>query len=152
MPDPADRLVTGRLRLLQYIGDAGMLFACVVFALLIGKNWAWGPFLLAPVIVAVAPAASAMLLRYGKTKLRPTDADWQRAIARRRQWMTITVPAYVTFAVGVGLVAGSIPSYWPDVVLGVLIMLFTILLPLALLPVLLRRARSQRTAHPGAVE
>jgi hypothetical protein len=35
----------GRYRVLQYVSDAFVLFGCAAFAVVVGKQWAWAPFI-----------------------------------------------------------------------------------------------------------
>ena len=132
--------------MLQYLSDACIILACVVFALVAGKRWAWGPFITALLIVAAAAGMNAFMVRAVITASRPDDAQRRRLADRQRRRNSVIYPAYATFGIGLGLIAGSIPSYWPDVALGVLIMLTNVLLPLALLPALKRRIQG---SHAG---
>jgi MFS family permease len=150
MSEPADRLFTGRYRAMQYVSFAYILFTCVLFALLLGKYWSWGPFILAPVIVAIGAGANAQMARKAISWLRPTEEHLRRAASRRRVRNRVTLPAYITFGIGFGLIAGSIPSYWADAALAALILLMSVLVPLAMLPALKRRAEAQRPAGPDA--
>ena len=150
MSDPADRLFTGRYRAMQYFGFACILFACTVFAVVIGKHWAWGPFILAPALVAIGAGANALIVRRAIAWLQPSDAQLQRPVSHRRQRNTVIVPGYVTFGIGFGLIAGSIPSYWADLAIGLLILVMTVV-PLAMLPSLKRRAAAHRAPRPGSV-
>jgi MFS family permease len=151
MSDPANRVFTGRYRAMQYVSFACILFACIVFAMLVGKHWAWGPFILAPVIVAIGAGSNALMVRTATSWLRPTEEQLRRAASRRRVRNTVIVPSYITFGIGFGLIAGSIPSYWVDVAVGVLILLMSVLVPLAMLPSLKRRADAQRATRPNAI-
>src|SRR5436190_12883970 len=115
MSDPADRLVSGGLRLVQYVADVSVLLSGTAFAVAVGKHWAWGPFIVAPVVVAAGAAANALVVRVAITYFRPTEELLNRYKARRRNRNAVIVPAYPTVGIGVGLIAGSIPSYWPDI-------------------------------------
>src|SRR4051794_10495276 len=147
--DPHDRLFTGRLRVMQYLSDACILFACIVFALLVGKHWAWGPCVVAAGIVTVSAGANALMVHMATKRFQLTDEQRRRAAARRRTRNTVIVPSFVTFGIGFGLIAGSLRSYWADVVLGVFILGVTVLLPLLMWPTISRRAAAQRSARPG---
>jgi hypothetical protein len=82
-------------------------------------------------VVTVGAAATEIVSRIGVAALRPTPEQLGRAASRRRRRNTVVVPAYVPMAIGFGLIAGSIPSYWPDVVLGLMIFVIGVLLPVA---------------------
>jgi hypothetical protein len=46
----------------------------------------------------------------------------------------VIIPAYLTFGVAGGVIAGSVGSWWPDIVLAAGILLFAVVVPLALFP------------------
>ncbi|MCW2856172.1 MAG: hypothetical protein JWR52_1787 [Marmoricola sp.] len=147
MSDAGDRIYTGRYRVMQYVSDALVLFACSTFAVEVGKQWAWGPFIAALLVVAVGVAANETITRRWLASIPANPEQRQRAASRRRLRNTVIVPAYVTFGIGCGLIAGSIPSYGPDVVLGVIFLVFSVLMPLVLL-----RWLKRRFARRGAMD
>jgi hypothetical protein len=147
--DPEDRLFTGRLRVMQYVSDACIVFACAVFAVVVGKHWDWSPFLLAAGLVAVGAGANALLVHAASKRFRLNEEQRRRAAARRRTRNTVVVPSYITFGVGFGLIAGSIPSYWADLAMGVFMLGVTVLLPLAMLPAIRRRVAAHQSSGPS---
>ncbi len=152
MSDPADRLFTGRYRAMQYVSLACILFACSVFAVVGGQHWAWGPFIVAPVLVAIGAAANALMVRKALSWLKPSDEQRREATSRLRRRNTVIVPMYGTFGIGFGLIAGSIPSYGADAAVGLLILVMTFVVPLAVLPSLKRRAEAQRAARSATIQ
>jgi hypothetical protein len=124
-----------------------MLFAAFAFATLVGKHWAWGPFVASLVIVAVLVAANALIANRALLSLGP-NADQIRNLAERRRVRNrVLVPSFVTFAVAWGVIAGSARSYWPDVFVGAIFLVGGVVLPLAILPMLKRRVRAQQTGE-----
>lgn len=140
MTDPHDRLFTGRLRVMQYASDVCILFACTVFAVFVGKHWAWGPCLVAAALIAVSVGANAILVHVANKSFSVSEAQRRRAAARRRTRNTVLVPAYVTFGIGFGVIAGSIPSYRAAFAVGGFFLAMTLLLPLVLWRSIRRRA------------
>jgi len=148
-PDRADPLLAGRLRVLQYVSDGCILFASAVLSLVAGNGWAWGPFVVGPVVVAVATACNEVVIRAGMAMFKPTEEQRRRTRTHRRKRNVIIIPAYVTFAIAAGVIAGSLESYWPDAVLGAIVLITAVALPLALLPRLKRRAEAMRASSSG---
>jgi hypothetical protein len=147
---PQDPLLNGRLRAMQYLSDGAILFASVVLALVAGKGWAWGPAVLGPVVVASAAACNDIAFRVAVSALRPTEEQLRRSRARRRRRNVIIVPAYITFAIASGVIAGSLKTYWPDLGLGGIVLVTAVVIPLAILPRLKRRAEAMRASgSPG---
>ena len=79
-----------------------------------------------------------------------TEEQRRRATARQRRRNRVFVPGYATFAIGFGLIAGSIPSYWVAAGLSLVIVVLTVLLPLALVPRLKRKAKAAGTGPSDA--
>jgi hypothetical protein len=148
MPIPAERLFSGRLRLLQYVSDACVLFACVSFAVIVGKSWAWGPFIASPLIAAAGFIATALVVRAGRHAMALTPEELLAAEADARLRGTVTIPGYATIGIGCGVIAGSVQSYWPDVFLAASMLVVGVALPLGMLPALKRRA-TRRGAASG---
>jgi hypothetical protein len=53
---------------------------------------------------------------------------------RLRARNAVIIPAYLTFGVAGGVIAGSVGSWWPDIALAAGILLFAVVVPLALFP------------------
>jgi hypothetical protein len=143
-PERPDPLVAGRMRVMQYVSDGCIVSASVALAVFAGNGWAWGPAVVGPAVVVIAAASNAVMFRVGIAQLKPTNDQLRRARARRRNRNVIIVPAYVTFAVAAAVIAGSLESYWPDIVLGAIVVIATIVAPLVLLPRLKRHAEAMR--------
>jgi hypothetical protein len=149
--DAHDVLFSGRLRAMQYLGYVWILFACAVFALLVGKHWAWGPFLLSAAVIAMGGAFNELIARRAMSWFELTEEQRRRVAARQRRRNRVYLTGYGTFAIGFGLVAGSIPSYWVAVVLGGAMLVMTVLVPLAIAPGLKRRAMADRKRPQNTV-
>lgn len=147
--DAEDGLFSGRLRLSQYLSYVWILFAYVVFAVLVGKHWAWGPFVLAAAVIAAGGAVNELIAHRAMSWFELTEEQRRRASARRRRRNRVFLPGYATFAIGFGLVAGSIPSYWVALVLSLVMLVMTVLVPLAMVPRLKRRVIAARTGPPS---
>jgi hypothetical protein len=143
-PDRPDPLLSGRIRTLQYLSDAFILFASAVFALFVGTGWAWGPFLVSLLVVGFTVGCNEAVFRAGMRILNATEEQSRLARARHRKRNVVTVPGYLTMAVATGVVAGSLERYWPAVVVGVVFLLTAVVFPLAMLPTVKRRAEARR--------
>lgn len=80
-----------------YVSDAWIVAAGVVLAVGVGRHWAWGPFVLGPIISAVGLGANIALMWLAIRVVRPSQAEMQRAKPRQRQWYVITIPNYLSF-------------------------------------------------------
>lgn len=108
-----------------------------------------GPFIVGPALAVVGLGAYLALPRVAAAYFK-ADADevaWARARLRERH--AIIVPGYVSFGLCCGLIAGSLPAYWPDVVFGLMLLILGIVVPLAALPLLKRRVDSRSSPAAG---
>jgi len=147
MPDPANPLFTGRMRTLQYMSGLAVLGSCLVFALLIGGGWSWPPFLLAPGIAILGLAAAGLITHFAIASLEPSEEQLRVVAADRRARNKVLLPVNLCMGLGVGVIAGSIPSYWPDVMFGVMMLAAGVAVPAALLPGALRKARAKQASN-----
>ena len=136
-------------RALLYVADAWIIAAGVIVALAVGKHWAWWPFVLGPIIATAGVGANVALLWIAVRAFRPGKDEMPRFKDGLRLRCIATVPGYGAIGLCVGLIAGSVPSYWPDVALPATILLTGILFPLVLLPFLKRKADAARAARSG---
>lgn len=133
-----------RGRILVYISDLGIVLAGVVFAIAVGRHWSWGPFALGVIVGVFAVFAYAALLGIVVKVVRPDGEQLSKARDGLRQRNLIVIPGYLSIGLCTGLIAGSVPSYWPDVVLALMILVLGVLVPLAFLPLAKRKADAQR--------
>lgn len=145
MTHPGDRVYTGRFRVLQYVADGCIVLACATFAALVGRHWAWGPFVLAALLVAAWFAANTAFLTMLIDRIGPSDSERADLRSRLRVRYKVLVPGAVAIAIGFGLIAGSIPSYWPDLGLGVMILILGVALPVLVLLRVRKRAAAERS-------
>jgi hypothetical protein len=135
---------TKRGRAAVLLADLAIVGAGVVIATQPGRRWSWGPFVLGPIVGLLGLGAYAALLRVAIKIFRPDPAQVSEARQRLRQRNPIIVAGYVCIGLFAGLVAGSLRSYRPDVVLGLMILVFAVLVPLAVLPLAKRKADALR--------
>jgi len=149
MPTTQDPLASGRLRVMLYVSHASVLFACSVFAAVVVDDWHWLPALTGASVVAAMAAGNVLVLRIAIKTVRPTAEQLARGRERQRGRRPIHVAGYVTFAIAAALVSGSIPSYWPAIVVGAILFFTMIVLPLAFLPKLKRRVDNSAVGGMG---
>jgi hypothetical protein len=97
-------------------------------------------------IAAAGFIATALVVRAGRQAMALTPEELLAAEADARLRWTVTIPGYATMGIGCGLIAGSIPSYLPDVLLAASMLTVGVALPLAMLPALKRRASRRGAA------
>jgi hypothetical protein len=135
-----------RLRTSLYIGDLFIVGACAEFAAVIGRHWSWGPFAVGLVIGVLGIVGTVWIQKIAIRVLRPTRDQLDRARQGLRARNIALLPGYVAFGTSAGLIAGSLRSYWPDVVLTTMVIVLGFLVPLALVRVAQRRAHARRNA------
>jgi cytochrome bd-type quinol oxidase subunit 2 len=138
---------TERGRTLVYVSDICIVGVGVVLALAVGRHWSWGPFIPGPAVGVLGLSVHAALLGIVVKVFRP-DVD-QRNKARQglRQRHLVVIPSYIALGLCVGLIAGALRSYWPDLALAVMVVVFGLLVPLALLPLVKRKADAVRNGE-----
>jgi hypothetical protein len=134
---------TVRGRGLVYASDLCVVGAGVVLAL-VGRRWSWGPFVLGPTVGVAGLGAYAALLGIVIKVVRADDDQLRKAREGLRQRNMVVIPGYLCFGLCAGLIAGSLHSYSPDVVLALMILVVGLLVPLAVLPVVKRKADALR--------
>jgi hypothetical protein len=134
-----------RVRILTYLSDAMIVFSCVGFAVYVGRHWSWGPFALGPLAAAIGLFLYVWLYRILLNTL-PQAPELAAREAERRRWQSaVVVPQYLSLGLACGVIAGSIPAYWPDIVFIALAAGLGFLLPLAFLSLAKRRAEAKRS-------
>ena len=137
-------LSTARGRSLIYVSDFFMVAAVAVAVIVAGKHWAWGPFVAGLAIAVLGVASHALLINVVTRVVRPSAGELVQAKRRIREQRLVVVPNYVTFGLCCALAAGAFRSYILPVVVAALIVLIGVLLPLALLPLLKRKAHARK--------
>lgn len=135
---------TTRGRTVVYVSDLCIVGAGVVFAFASGRHWSWGPFVLGPTVGVLALGVYAALLGIVIKVVRPEADQLSKMQQGLRQQNLVVLPGYVSIGLCFGFIAGSLRSYWPDLVLALMILVFGLLVPLALLPLVKRKADAQR--------
>lgn len=134
-----------RSRLLIYASGTAVLAACAVAAIQFG-HWRWWLFIWG-VLVGLASATLYQLLLRLLPSLMHAGAE-QRAQAQRRiaEMKRAVSPLAVSFGVAFGLLASGLASPWPDILLTVGVVVFQLVVPAAMLPLVRRRAQSTSNA------
>lgn len=145
MSDPGTRLFTGKWRVAQYASGLTVLGALAVAAIVLRRGWAWGPFLAAPVVAVVVLVVNGAIVRYATSLFDPSSEERRRAAIRRRASGRVLSPVLMSMAVGWGILAAAMKSYVVDVVMAALVVLAGVVLPLAMLPAVRRRAAARRS-------
>jgi MFS family permease len=147
-PSPSDAAFRGRNRTLAYASAALVVVSSVVVALAVtfdmGGHWEWGPFFASLFVTAVGVACIEGLRRGMVVRAKPTPEQLTRFRESRRVRNPPLNATYMALAIGVGLISGAIPSYWPVVGLALFILAFGIVLPVAILALVRRRAALSR--------
>lgn len=78
--------------------------------------------------------------------MTPSPAGFRSLHAQLSRRRLIRSVGFVIAGIVAGVLAGSLPAWWPDIALAVVIVLLTIVLPLALVPVVRNRVASGRAA------
>jgi len=125
---------------LHYGSSAVCLAACVVGAFLVGQGWSWGLFIWGAAVAFGSVVATLLIRRLALSRV----ADGGQAASLRSQRMrerdlTIFPPAVFSL-LGVAIFGAATLSPWPDVVITAIAVL-AVLVPAALLPAIVRRAR-----------
>jgi MFS family permease len=126
-----------RGRVVEYLGALSILFSATVLALVVGKHWSWGPFLLALAVALALLLPYAAVLRIAVRVLKPPPDQLDKARAELPKRL---LPSYPVIALWTGIVGASFRVYWPVAVYAALTFAILVLLPLALLPRAKRRA------------
>ena len=135
---------TARGRTVLYASDLCIVAAGVVLAPSVGRRWSWGPFLGGPIVASLGLGAYAALLAIAIKVVRPDGDQLNKARQGLRERNLIVIPGCLSIGLCAGLIAGSRRSYWPDLVLAGTILVAGILVPLAALPLLKRKADALR--------
>ncbi len=136
---------TPRGRLLVFISDVCIVGASVAFALSVGRHWQWGPFVLGPVVGVLGFGAYALLFWILVRVLRPNSGELTKMRQGLHQRNLVILPTHVSLGLCTGVIAGSLGSYWPDLALASMVLVVGLLAPLALLPLLKRKAAAARS-------
>jgi MFS family permease len=142
---PFGDLYGPRFRLLMYASGATVLVTCVVAAVQFG-HWRWWLFAWGVLIGLVSAAIYELSLRLLPALAHATVAETAQAQPRIAQMKRAVYPLAVTFGVAFGVLASGLARPWPDILLTAGVIVFQIVMPATLLPLV--RRRDQRAANP----
>jgi hypothetical protein len=135
---------TERGRKVVYVSDLCIVAAGVLFAAAVGRHWSWGPFALGLAVGVLGLGVYAAFLAIATRVVQLDRDELTKARHSLRLRNRIVVPGYVSIGLFCGVVSGSLRSYWLDLVLGLMILIMGLLIPLAVLPLVRRKAVSAR--------
>lgn len=128
-----------RARWLVYASDVCLVGGCASFAINLGRGWSWPLFVWGVIVGLLIPAMSELVRRIASSYMRLTPQQLTEAQPRVRAHRLLVIPGGVATGLGVGLLAGSLMSAWPDVVASVALLLVGLLPALVWLPVIKRK-------------
>jgi hypothetical protein len=131
----------------MYASGLMVLLATSVAAGVIGTGWSW------PIFAAGVASAAAMVLLNHLTlrfawrrmiaRLHPTDERRVRGRDQLHKRQRI-YPVLFTMGVGIAVLGAGLQSYWPVLAFLILWVLLVVVLPMALLPRVIRRVERAR--------
>jgi MFS family permease len=130
-----------RSRLLMYASGATVLVACAVAAIQFG-HWRWWLFAWGVLIGLMSATIYELLLRLLPALVHATVDQRAQAQPRIAQMKRAVYPLLVNLGVAFGVLASGLASPWPDILLTAGVIVFQLVVPAALLPLLRRRAQS----------
>jgi hypothetical protein len=130
-----------RNRVLVYVSDAAVVVSVGYLAASQGQ-WAWGPFAAGLAVGVVGLIGNALVHRLAAAVLRPTADQLATTRAERRNRRTLEVVGVVCLSVSCSLLAGSLRTYWPDILVAVGLAV-SFVGAVALVPTLKRRVNTQ---------
>jgi MFS family permease len=144
-PDP----FSGLLLWAMYGSGLVVLASLCLAAAAIGTGWSWSVFAFGVLAAVLLPLANHLMLlfatRHVVKKFRPTQerqALGRREVRRRQR----IYPVLFTMTLGVGILSAALETYWPVVLVLLLWLLCSVILPLALLPLMMRRVERRHAA------
>jgi hypothetical protein len=99
-----------------------------------GWDWDWPPFVVGAALGVVAIGLNEFMVVALLNALSVDPARFhqtRRRLARRRATVW---PAYLGLGVAAGILGGTLAAWWPDTCYAGLVLLLTVVVPLALLP------------------
>jgi MFS family permease len=130
-----------RSRLLIYASAAAVLFACTVAAIQFG-HWRWWLFAWGVLIGVLSATIYGLSLRLLPVLLHVPVGRIATAQPRVSQMKRALYPLQVTFGVAFGVLASGLASPWPDILLAAVVIVSQLAVPIALLPMVRRRAQT----------
>jgi hypothetical protein len=134
-----------RSRGLIYAMGATVLIACAVTAIRFG-HWRWWLFAWGALIGVLSATIYGLILRLVPGMLHMPAERISQAQPRLAQMKRAIYPLSLSIGLAFGVLASGLARPWPDVVLTVVVIVFQLMVPLAILPALRRRAQTARNA------
>jgi MFS family permease len=130
-----------RSRGLIYAIAATVLIACTINAIRFG-HWHWWLFVWGVLIGVLSATIYGLTLRLVPTILHASVERMARAQPRLAQMKRVLYPLMLSIGVALGVLASGMARAWPDVLLTLVVIVFQLMVPMAMLPRLRRRARA----------
>jgi hypothetical protein len=124
-----------------YAAGATILIACAVTAIRFG-HWRWWLFAWGALIGVLSATIYGLTLRLVPGLLHMSTERISQAQPRLAQMKRAIYPLELSIGLGVGVLASGLAKPWPDTVLIVVVIVFQLMVPLAMLPALRRRAQA----------
>jgi hypothetical protein len=136
----------------QRVGYALAFFtlaSAVLGGLLVGTGWSWPLFAWGAVVAIGSAVASRAVQKVGYSSLGlAMEADSPQVHRLKERNRAVYPPAVLSF-LGVAIFGAAIVNPWPDIALTIYVVLTGIVLPLAMLPSIKRRAAVASARRDG---
>lgn len=130
-----------RSRRLIYASGTAVLVACAVAAFHFG-HWRWWLFAWGVLIGVLSATIYGLLLRLLPALLHVSVERTAQAQPRLAQMKRAVYPLGVSLGLAIGVLASGLASPWPDILLTVVVIVFQLVVPMAMLPMVRRRAQT----------
>ena len=115
-----------------------------MIAATVGSGWSWLLFGWGAVLGLIGVAGNEFLVKVLVTVARPDADGLRRMRSRRRDQRLLVYPASLGTGLAVGTMAAALQDAWPDVLMTAAVLLFELVLPLAMILWIKRRAAAAR--------
>jgi MFS family permease len=130
-----------RSRRLIYASGTVVLVACAVGAVHFG-HWRWWLFGWGVLVGALSATIYGLLLRLLPALLHVSVERTAQAQPLLAQMKQAVYPLGVSLGLAIGVLASGLASPWPDIFLTVVVIVFQLVLPMAVLPMVRRRSQT----------
>jgi MFS family permease len=130
-----------RSRRLIYASGTLVLVTCAVAAVHFG-HWRWWLFAWGVLIGLLSATIYGLSLRLLPALLHVSVERTAQAQPRLTQMKRAVYPLGVTLGLAIGVLASGLASPWPDIFLTVVVIVFQLVAPMAMLPMVRRRAQT----------
>jgi MFS family permease len=147
-PDPFSGLLLWAMYASGLIVLASLCFVSAV----VGTGWSWPVFVFGVLAAVLLVVANHLMLVFASNRMtkrfKPTEdrqALMQREVRRRRR----IYPVLFTMTLGIAILSAALETYWPVALALLAWLLAAVILPLALLPLIIRRTTSRPFVGSG---